>query len=46
VKKPKTEPPQARTTKTTQLKEKIVKLKEEMQRLHRLKTRILTSTYR
>jgi transposase len=35
------EPSEARTTKTTRLKEKIAKLKEEMQRLHGLKARML-----
>jgi hypothetical protein len=37
------EPSEARTTKTTRLKEKIVKLKEEMQRLHGLKARMVVS---
>jgi len=35
------EPSEARTTKTTCLKERIAKLKEEMQRLHGLKARML-----
>jgi hypothetical protein len=35
------EPSEARTTKTTCLKERIAKLKEEMQRLHGLKVRML-----
>src|SRR5258708_6237003 len=35
------EPSLARTTKTTRLKEKIAKLKEEMQRLHALEARML-----
>jgi transposase len=35
------EPSDARTTKTTRLKEKIAKLKEEMGRLHGLKARML-----
>ena len=35
------EPSEARTAKTTRLKEKIAKLKEEMQRLHGLKARML-----
>src|SRR5205085_8958067 len=34
------EPSEARTTKTTRLKEKIAKLKEKMQRLHGLKARM------
>jgi transposase len=34
------EPSEARTTKTSRLKEKIAKLKEEMQRLHGLKARM------
>src|SRR5215831_7310830 len=33
---------EARTTKTTRLKERIAKLKEEMQRLHGLKARMVT----
>ena len=37
------EPLEARTTKTTRLKEKIAKLKEEMQRLRGLKARMLTT---
>src|ERR1700723_173016 len=37
------EPSEARTTKTTRLKEKIAKLKEEMQRLHGLKTLMLAT---
>jgi transposase len=37
------EPSEARTTKTARLKEKIAKLKEEMQRLHGLKTRMLAA---
>src|SRR6266705_2410210 len=37
------EPSEARTTKTTRLKEKIAKLKEEMQRLHGLKARMLVA---
>jgi transposase len=37
------EPSPARTTKTTRLKEKIAKLKEEMQRLHGLKARMLAT---
>jgi Transposase domain (DUF772) len=36
------EPSEVRTTKTTRLKEKIAKLKEEMQRLHGLKARMLS----
>jgi hypothetical protein len=35
------QPSEARTTKTTPLKEKIAKLKEEVQRLHGLKARML-----
>jgi hypothetical protein len=35
------EPPETRETKTTRLKEKIAKLKEEVQRLHGLKARML-----
>jgi hypothetical protein len=35
------EPSEALTTKTTCLKERIAKLKEEMQRLHRLKARMV-----
>jgi transposase len=35
------EPSEARTTKTTRLKEKIAKLKEEVKRLHGLKARML-----
>src|SRR3954467_11364560 len=35
------EPSEARATKTTRLQEKIAKLKEEMQRLHGLKARML-----
>jgi len=35
------EPPQARTTKTTRLKEKIAKLRQEMQRLETLEARML-----
>ena len=35
------EPSEARTTKTTCLKERIAKLKEEMQRLHGLKARMV-----
>src|SRR6476620_9743522 len=35
------EPSEARTTKTTRLKERIAKLKEEMQRLHGLKARMV-----
>jgi hypothetical protein len=37
------EPSLACTTKTTRLKEKIVKLKEEMQRLHALEARMLAT---
>ena len=37
------EPSEARTTKTTRLKEKIAKLKEKMQRLHGLKARMLVA---
>ena len=37
------EPSEARTTKTTRLKEKIVKLKEEVKRLHGLKARMLAA---
>jgi transposase len=37
------EPSEARTTKTARLKEKITKLKEEMQRLRGLKARMLTT---
>ena len=37
------EPSDARTLKTTRLKEKIGKLKEEVQRLHRLKARMLAA---
>src|SRR5947208_9120779 len=37
------EPSEARTTKTTRLKEKIAKLKEEMQRLRGLKARMLVA---
>jgi len=37
------EPSEARTTKTTRLKEKIAKLKEEVQRLHGLKARMLAT---
>ena len=37
------EPSEAHTTKTTRLKEKIAKLKEEMQRLRGLKARMLTT---
>src|SRR6266853_86156 len=37
------EPSDARTTKTRRLKEKIAKLKEEMQRLHGLKARMLVA---
>ena len=37
------EPLEARTTKTTRLKEKIAKLKEEMQRLRGLRARMLTT---
>jgi transposase len=37
------EPSLARTTKTTRLKEKIAKLKEEMQRLHALEVRMLAT---
>ena len=37
------EPSEARTTKTTRLKEKIAKLKEEVKRLHGLKTRMLAT---
>lgn len=37
------EPSEARTTKTSRLKEKIAKLKEEMQRLRGLKTRMLAA---
>jgi len=37
------EPSEARTTKTTRLKEKIAKLKEEMQRLHGLKAKMLAA---
>src|SRR5712692_8860691 len=37
------EPSLARTTKTTRLKEKIAKLKEEMQRLHALEARMLAT---
>jgi hypothetical protein len=37
------EPSLARTTKTTRLKEKIAKLKEQMQRLHGLKARMLAT---
>lgn len=37
------EPSEARTTKTTRLKEKIAKLKQEVQRLHGLKARMLAS---
>jgi transposase len=37
------EPCEARTTKTTRLKEKIVKLKEEMQRLHGLEARMAST---
>src|SRR5437660_3945423 len=37
------EPSEVRTTKSTQLKEKIAKLKEEMQRLHGLKARMLAT---
>ena len=36
------EPSEARTTKTTRLKEKLAKLREEMQRLRGLKARMLT----
>jgi hypothetical protein len=36
------EPSEARTTKATRLKEKIAKLKEEMQRLNGLKARMLS----
>src|SRR6202007_144202 len=36
------EPSEVRTTKTTRLKEKIAKLKEEMQRLYGLKARMLS----
>jgi hypothetical protein len=37
------EPPEARTTKTTRLKEKIAKLKEEMQRLRGLEAQMLAA---
>jgi hypothetical protein len=37
------EPSEARTTKMTRLKEKIAKLKEEVQRLHGLKARMLAT---
>src|SRR3954454_4937180 len=37
------EPSEARATKTTRLQEKIAKLKEEMQRLHGLKARMLAT---
>ena len=37
------EPSEARTTKTTRLKEKIAKLKEEVKRLHGLKTLMLAT---
>ena len=37
------EPSEGRTIKTTRLKEKIAKLKQEMQRLHRLKEQMLAS---
>ena len=37
------EPSEVRTTKTTRLKEKIAKLKEEMQRLHGLKAKMLAA---
>jgi len=37
------EPSEARTTKTGRLKEKIAKLKEEVKRLHGLKTRMLAA---
>lgn len=37
------EPSEARATKTTRLKEKIAKLKQEVQRLHGLKARMLAS---
>src|ERR1700685_2370371 len=37
------EPSEARTTKTTRLKEKIAKLKEEVKRLHGLKARMLAT---
>ncbi|MCP4204697.1 MAG: IS1182 family transposase [bacterium] len=37
------EPPQARTTKTTRLKEKIAKLRQEMQRLETLEARMLAT---
>jgi transposase len=37
------EPSEARTTKTTRLKEKIAKLKEEVKRLHGLKARMLAA---
>jgi transposase len=37
------EPSEARTTKTTRLKEKIAKLKEEMQRLYGLKARMMAT---
>jgi transposase len=37
------EPSEARETKTTRLKEKIAKLKEEVQRLHGLKARMLAA---
>jgi hypothetical protein len=37
------EPSKAGTTKTTGLKEKIAKLKEEMRRLHGLKARMLAA---
>jgi transposase len=37
------EPSQARTTKTNRLKEKIAKLKQEVQRLHGLKARMLAA---
>jgi transposase len=37
------EPLEARTTKTTRLKEKIAKLKEEVKRLHGLKARMLAA---
>jgi polyhydroxyalkanoate synthesis regulator phasin len=36
------EPSEARTAKTARLKEKIAKLKEEMQRLHALEVRMLS----
>jgi hypothetical protein len=37
------EPSEARETKTTRLKEKVAKLREEMQRLHGLKARMLAT---